>query len=247
MYKNLQLTERERLVLSLLLENKVMTRKQIVDSVFPKLDSGNVTHRLTRLLELGYLADFQDRRFDRKAILYELTHEGVQLAKSFYEMEFDQQPSRSYAYKHDLGLVDLRKLFQSKFSVQRYIPENILQCCPSIKENDKFKSFSEMMSDAVIVVNLQDKFKIGALEYEPSVKKMERYRDKVLNYYVKSDISFIIYVCSNLSTMEVIQNIENEIKPNGATKMYFALYEDVLKSTDKLTFIGRNKSLLEIT
>jgi len=246
LYKNLILTERERLVLCLLLENKVMTRKQIVNAVFPKLDTGNVTHRLTRLLDLGYLADFQDRRFDRKAILYELTHEGVLLAKSFYELEFDQTPSRSYAYEHDVGLVSLRELFQSKQSVQRYIPENILQCCPSARENDKFKSFSEMMSDAVVVIKIQDKFKIGALEFEPTVKKIERYRDKVLNYYVKSDISFILYVCSNKTAIDAIQSIENEIKPDGGTKMYFALYGNVLASKDKLTFVGRNKSLFEI-
>jgi hypothetical protein len=246
LYKNLQLTDRERIVLSLLLENKVMTRKQIVNSVFPKLDTGNVTHRLIRLLELGYLADYQDRRYERKAILYELTDEGVLLAKSFYEMEFDQRPSRSYTYEHDVGLVNLRKLFQEKKSVQRYITENILQCCPATRENDKFKSFSEMMCDAVIVIKLQDKFKIGALEYEPSVKKMERYRDKVLNYYVKSDISFVLYVCSNLAAIETIKSVENELKPNGATKMYFALYEDVLKSQDKLIFTNRNQFQFEI-
>lgn len=247
MYKNLQLTERERLVLCLLLENKVMTRKQLVDSVFPKLDAGNVTHRLTRLLELGYIKDYQDRRFDRKAILYELSDEGILLAKSLYEMEFDQRPSRSYTYEHDVGLVNLRKLLQEKFSVQRYITENLLQCCPSVKENDKFKSFFEMMSDAVMVIKQQDKFKIGALEYEPSVKRIERYRDKVLNYYVKSDISFILYICSNLTAIETIQSVENDIKPNGATKMYFALYEEVLKSKDKLTFTNRNQSHFEIT
>lgn len=245
MYKNLILTDRERLVLSLLLENKVMTRKQIVNSVFPKLDSGNVSHRLTRLLDLGYLKDYQDRRFDRTAILYELSDEGINLAKSFYEMEFDQRPSRSYTYEHDIGLVNLRKMLQSKFSVQRYIPENMLQCCPSIRENDKFKSFSEMMSDAVVVVKLQDKFKIGALEYEPTVKKIERYRNKVLNYYVKSDISFVLYICSNQTAIETIQCIENEIKPNGATKIYFALYADVLKTKDKLIFTNRNQAQLE--
>jgi hypothetical protein len=75
--RKVNLTEREKLVLCLLLENKVMTRRQIVKQVFPDLDSGNITHRLRRMLDLGLVKDYQDRRFDRDEILYELSGEGV--------------------------------------------------------------------------------------------------------------------------------------------------------------------------
>lgn len=247
MNRKVNLTEREKLVLCLLLENKVMTRRQIVKQVFPDLDSGNITHRLRRMLDLGLVKDYQDRRFDRDEILYELSGEGVAFAKSIYSMDFDQSPARSYAYEHDVGLVNLRNLFLCRSSVRKYIPENVLQCCPIVRDSDSYKSFSEMMSDAVVVVQTPNKLRAGAIEFEPTAKWIERYRDKVLNYYVKSDIGFVLYVCTSETTIQAIRTIENVIKPEGATKMYFALLEKVLASKDKMTFSGRNQALFEIT
>lgn len=246
MYKNLKLTDREKRVLCLLLENKVMTRRQIAKQIFSNLDSGNVTHRLSRLLNLGFVKDYQDRRFDRIDILYELSSEGVVLAKSLHEFDFDQSPARAYSYEHDVGLADLRQIFESKSSLEKYIPENILQCCPLVREQIQFKPFVEMMSDAVLNINVYGKIKTGALEFEPTAKWTERYRDKVLNYYVKANVGFVLYVCKSDTTIQAIRNIEDEIKPEGSVKMYFSLFENVLAAKDKVTFVGRNQAMFEM-
>ena len=141
MNKKLNLTEREKLVLCLLLENKVMTRTQIVKQVFHDLDTGNVTHRLRRILSLGFVKDYQDRRFNRRELLYELSSEGVALAKSLHRFDFDQTPARAYSYEHDVGLTDLRQVLEVRKSVEKYIPENLLQCCPVVREQTQFRSF----------------------------------------------------------------------------------------------------------
>jgi len=244
--RKVNLTEREKLVLCLLLENKVMTRRQIINQVFPGLASGNVTNRLKRILDMGLLKDYQDRRFNRRDILYELSSEGVALAKSLHRFDFDQTPPRAYSYEHDVGLTELRQVLEVRKSVEKYIPENLLQCCPVVREQTQFRSFLDLMSDAVLTVKIQEKIKTGALEYEPTAKWIERYRDKVLNYYVKSDIGFVLYVCKNETTIQAIRTIENEIKPEGATKMYFSLLENVLSAKDKVTFVGRNQVTFDV-
>lgn len=246
MNKKLNLTEREKLVLCLLLENKVMTRRQIINQVFPGLASGNVTNRLKRILNMGLLKDYQDRRFNRRDILYELSSEGMSLTKGLHDFDFDQSPPRSYSYEHDVGLADLRQVLENRKSVEKYIPENVLQCCPDVREQNQFKPFAEMMSDAVLTVKMPGKIKTGALEFEPTAKWVERYREKVLNYYVKSNIGFVLYVCKNETTIQTIRAIEDEIKPEGSTKMYFSLYESVLTSNDKVTFVGRNQVTFEV-
>jgi hypothetical protein len=103
-----------------------------------------------------------------------------------------------------------------------------------------------MMSDAVISLSINNQKKNGALEFEPTGKWIERYRDKILNYYIKEDIDFVLYVCTKKQTVETIQSVENEIKPNGGTKIYFSLLEDVLRQKIKVPFHGRNQSLFEI-
>lgn len=246
MSTKLKLTERERQVLCLLLENRVMTRKQIAKQVFLGLDKGNLTHRLSRILNLGFVRDYMDRRMSKYDIFYELSDDGVDFVKSIYPVSFDRSPSRAYSYKHDVGLVNLRQLFQEKPPVSQYIPENVLQCCPSVRDSESYRPFAEMMSDAVIVLQMQDKIKIGALEFEPTAKSRERYWDKILNYYVKSDIKFVLYVCTSETTINVIRSIEDEIKPDGAVKIYFSLLENVLAPKEKLIFEGRNESRLEI-
>lgn len=244
--KNLNLTEREKLVLCLLLENKVMTRRQIAKQVFPGLDKGNLSHRLSRVLNLGFVRDYLDRRLSKYDIFYELTSEGVSLSRSLYKLDFDQNPSRAYSYEHDAGLTDLRQILEAKKSVETYTPENILQCCPVVREQSQFKPFVDMMSDAVLTVKTSERIKTGALEYEPTAKWIERYRDKVLNYYVKSNIGFVLYICKSETTIQAIRTIEDEIKPEGATKIYFSLFENVLASKDKVIFENRNRAIFEI-
>lgn len=223
-----------------------MTRNQIAKQVFPGLDKGNLSHRLNRILNLGFVKDYMDRRLNKNDILYELSSEGVAFTKSIHRFDFDQIPPRTYSREHDVGLTALRQVLETKKSVEQYIPENILQCSPEVREQPQFKSFLDLMSDAVLTLKIQDKIKIGALEYEPTAKWIERYRDKVLNYYVRSDIGFVLYVCKNEATIQAIRTIENEIKPNGATKVYFSLFENVLASKDKVIFEGRNQARIEI-
>lgn len=247
MNKKLGLTERDKLVLCLLLENKVMARRQIVKQVFPGLLSGTVTNRLRRILDAGLLKDYQDRRLSRKDIFYELSSEGIALAKSIHSFDFDQNPPRTYSYEHDVGLTDFRQVLETKKSVEKYIPENVLQCCPIVREQNQFRPFVDMMSDAVIALKAPGRIRTGALEFEPTAKWIERYREKVLNYYVRSEISFVLYVCKSETTIELIRAIEDEIKPDGAIKMYFLLYENVSSLNDKLTFVGRNQAAFYIS
>lgn len=247
MYKDLILTEREKRILRLLLENKVMTRKHIAKQIFPNLDTGNITHRLYRILELGFVKDFQDRRFSKYDIIYELTGEGIAIAKSLHDLEFDRSPTRSYAKEHDLGLSEIRQLLQSKSTVANYFPENVLQCCPLIREQAIYKPFVDVMSDAILSIRISSQLKNGALEFEPTGKWIERYKEKLLNYYIKEEIDFVLYVCTSGKTIETIQSVENEIKPKGKTKIYFSLLENVLKQNQIVTFQGRNQSLFQIS
>ena len=247
MNKRAILTDRDKKLLCLLFENKVMARRQIVHEVFPGLDSGNVSHRLSRILNSGYARDYMDKRFSIRDTFYELSDQGNQFVRSIYPMEFTEKPTRSYTYGHDVGLVDLRQKIQNKKSLKKYVTENVLQFCLPISENELFKPFVDIMSDVVLQLEVNGKIKTGALEFEPSEKNHARYRDKVLSYYVKEKIGFVIYVCTNETTIKTIQSIENEIKPEGNTKLYFSLLKNVLSSTDKLTFLNRSKAILEIS
>lgn len=240
-------TPRQQKILQLLFENKVMAREHIARQIFPERVPSIASESLKRLQQEILIQKTFDSSLQRKnCFFYQIFEDGIEAVKKFYPHEIIGNPKRSYAVNHDLGLTDLREKIERKESVERYYTENVLNFSREICEEQKFKSYIDIQSDAVLTVKNPEETLTGALEFEPTAKNFDRYRSKIFDYYTKKEIRFVLYVYTNDSTMRVIRQVEDEIKPDGKTKLYFSSFENVMNSAQVLTFHGRNKSQFEI-
>tara|TARA_B110001454_G_scaffold219192_1_gene251126 strand:- start:12441 stop:13184 length:744 start_codon:yes stop_codon:yes gene_type:complete len=239
-------TVRERLLLERLVENKVMTRNQIHQAIFPSVGKKSLSHYLKRLLNVGFITDKMQKRISRSDIFYELTDSGLAYAMNTIEVEFIQKPTHSYTFEHDVGLVDIRNRFAKSLMLEEYFTENMLQCFGHLHSDVRLKPLIDMKSDAAAFLKVNEKLKTVAIEYEPTKKWIDRYRDKILYYYVNTGIDFVFYICRDESTVRAIQQIERELHPEGHSKMYFILFQDVRSLAESMTLVNRNQVKFEI-
>jgi len=244
--KNPILTDRERFLLRGLIENKVMTRNQIHRQVFPSVGKKSLSRCLKRLLNIGFISDKMQKRISKNDIFYELTDSGLEYGMKIYDAEFVQKPTHSYTFEHDAGLVDIRYRIEKSIMLDVYYTENMLQCFSHLQSDERLKPFINMKSDAAAFINMNGKLKSVAIEYEPTKKWIDRYRDKILYYYVNASIDLVFYFCKDESTMKAIQQIEREIHPEGHSKMYFILFHDLRPLAKSMTFKNRNQVTLGI-
>ena len=246
MAKNPVLTDREKFLLSGLIENKVMTRNQIHRKIFPSVGKKSLSRYLKRLLNVGFISDKMQKRISKNDIFYELTDSGLECGMRVYDALFVQKPTHSYTFDHDSGLVDIRYRLENSKMLDAYYTENMLQCFSHLQIDERLKPFIDMKSDAAAFINMNGKLKSVAIEYEPTKKWIERYRDKILYYYVNASIDLVFYFCRDESTIKSIQQIEREIHPEGHSKMYFILFRDATALAELMTFKNRNQANLEI-
>ena len=98
---------------------------------------------------------------------------------------------------HDIALNDIRKAFETKATVQGYYTENILQTRTDFKNDEWFKPFVELNSDAMVAIDS----KVGtlhlAIEFDLTHKSHRRYQRKLNAYYGQDKIDGVLYVCAD--------------------------------------------------
>ncbi|MEZ4744004.1 MAG: hypothetical protein R3B45_16410 [Bdellovibrionota bacterium] len=163
---------------------------------------------------------------------YSITTKGFNRIQTSLPYEVQTQSFLSDCPVHDLDLVDIRFVFESKIAVKNYYPENILQACCNVKGSDPFKPFIELNSDALVELNMNTEKLYLALEYEASLKNLDRYKDKIDSYYW-AGVRAVLYICQNKKILRALQKIDQMISESHHKnpKLYFALYDKAL--TDK--------------
>ncbi len=237
----------ETKILHLLFENKVMSRSQLKHQVFPTVVKSRVSKVIGGLQRKKWLdTRLYDTEEKNNTLIYSLTDTSKAKVYETYPVKIDSEIRKSEAIAHDLALVDIRKSFESKDSVVRYIPENVLQCCENVRDSTFIKPFAEVRSDAVVGINTKTGIIYGALEYEPSQKASARYEKKLLEYYLRTDIRLVIYIHTNDWLIEQIRKAEENIGQTQESKVFFVRFEQMLVAERPVTFIGKSGNQFEL-
>ncbi len=224
-----------------------MTRSQLRSQVFPTVVKSRVSKVIGGLQRKKWLdTRLYDTEEKNNTLIYSLTDTSKAKVCETYPVKIDSEIRRSDAIAHDLTLVDIRKSLESKDSVVRYIPENVLQCCVNVKDSDFIKPFAEVRSDAVVGINTKTGIIYGALEYEPSQKSSARYEKKLLEYYLRTDIRLIIYVHTNDWLIKQIRKAEENIGQTQASKVFFVKLDQILLPNKPVTFFGKDGNKFEL-
>ncbi len=245
--KRTVITQRDLKVLQFLFEHKFVSRDQIRSYFFTGTHRSIVNDRLKKILDFGLVRRTPIEK-DQKIIYgYRLTLEGLNRVKTFMPYITHGKVNKSYAYLHDMALVDIRKAFENRHSVKSYYTENVLQSCSEFQE--EYQAFLDLNSDGMTLVET----KIGtlklAIEFDSSTKSKERYRKKVDAYYWEQKVHGVLYICKNSYILNVLHKIDQEIsqKHQCSSKMYFALLNDITTDKEELIFRDINSYVFKIS
>ena len=242
------LCERDRQIMHLLFENKVMSREQINKKFFPDVSSQTVNSRLRKIMRLG-LIKRKPLELDHKVFyVYSLTQRGLAEIKPMLLYEIKAMRSSSECPLHDLSLNNIRVAFEAKNAVQNYYTENVLQTCTGFKSDRQFRPFVELNSDAMAEVDTRIGVLNLAIEFDTAHKSKDRYRQKVNAYYVKRGVDGVLYVCANKHILNVLHKVDREVSDRHKCKhkLYFALLENVTGAEGGLTFTNAKKGIFVV-
>jgi hypothetical protein len=231
------ITERDKKIFRFLFDSKVATAKQIWRRFFLSKSIRSCEMRLSRLVESGWIKCSGHKSHKRLHSVYFLTARAYEDFVMIAGVNDRRRQLQSDSIDHDLTLADLRERFEKNSIVQRVLLENELQSSHEHSSFDELLHLIRIRSDAAveILVNRQDRYWIP-LEYESTLKSIERCKAKLREYYLGYSGAIVFFICKDETVLSRMKVIDRELSKDSRSKMYFALVKDVLSSESKLKF-----------
>ena len=124
--------------------------------------------------------------------------------------EIHRQQTKSSHPAHDVVLVEIGERARKMSLVEKYVQENILQCCPDLFPSPRYEAFSRVHSDAGLKIVIKEKSFYLALEYEAILKSKARIKDKLFEYSLRDEIRAILYICKDAQIEKSLRKMEKE-------------------------------------
>lgn len=218
-------------------ESKAATTRQIQNRFFPNAAYQTACGRIHLLTKNGWIRRFalSDDGCPRNA--YSISDKAYK-KYVFSEGENDRRhQTRSDSLSHDIALVDIRAALEKCVEVKKVFPENVLQSHQRFSKAPIFCDCVELRSDAVVELLVQNRHSCFVpLEYEASLKSVERCEKKILNYYTRFDGEDVFFICKDKNVLRRMAEVELDLGNAFRGKMHFALLENVLSHDGKIRF-----------
>jgi hypothetical protein len=200
-----------------------------------------------KLRRMGLLAAIGRDEDGDKSIVYSLTRKSFNLLQRIYPEECLIKRYRSNSVDHDLRLLEIKNVLQSKTLVSAYWTENVLQSSEDAKLNLKLVPYIDLQSDAVLRLGKsKEEYFYCGVEYEASLKSQSDYNKKIAAIYFNPRIEAILYITKNQEIERRIKKTELELAPRGEKKIYFTQLEKVTNESSKITFVNQDSNFIEV-
>ena len=223
------------------------TAKQMQRDAFENKDLSLTYRKMRRLERAGYVERVYFNHRGRSTLAYTLSQKG------FREFVVEEDGERPLARKfkpqslvHELTLVDIRHVFGKLSVVENYYTENLMLSGSDHFDSEKLKKFIPLHPDAIVELIREGKSYFFAIEYEASRKYAGPIKRKINNYYDCRELDGVIFITKERRIQQSLLAIEARENAKFNPKIFYATLEEVLESSGKLTFTGRNNAKLTI-
>ena len=222
-----------------LLHKKAARPDQIARDIFPGVHKSAVYRRLQKLRNANYIENNSIHLEGRPQIFYHLSLKGLSILDESGRYSFAHPRLKSDSVAHDLDLVDLDHHIGKLRVVEDFFTENEIKSYEHFGNSKVFQKFQSIETDRILLLNLPEKIRYVGLEFEKSRKSKERYRSKILDYYLAKEIDAVFYICESNGTKDLIKKIDFEFSKDFSQKVYFTTLNCVF-SSDKTLKLERH-------
>ena len=221
-------------------ENKITSYRQIYDRFFYQSSKPVCSRRLAKLFKAGLINKVPISNLGMAQHGYSITPKGFESCVKISSLSGTIGQAKSDSIEHDLRLVDIRERLEVSREVTRYYTENALQGLYGLRHSDEYSPFVELRSDGLAKLTLGNKKFSVPIEYEASLKSIERCSYKILAYHTRKGIDGVFFICLNETIMNRFEEIERQLAKQYGPVLHFALLRDVLDKSKDVHFRNVN-------
>jgi hypothetical protein len=233
----LEIQPRDRAMMKFIYAFRVASFSQIQKRYFANVFRTAGPRRIRQLADAGYLKVVVAGDENVTHQFTRLTDKAWPEIRELWPFEVNNPLFKSESPVHDLRLAELFFSFEKLSTFNQLLTENLLQTSSAIAEDPKFGALAKLQADGALVVKppRSDAYVYG-VELETSKKAPERYRDKLLNYYIAGGLDGVLYISDSQVTLDAVARADAEIRSKRESILHLALEKNVLASNGKIYF-----------
>ncbi len=210
---------------------------QLRAEFFSKICQQTVARRLGKLVEYDYL----ERRVIQNGLgkdisVYLTTPKALTEVRPRYPHRITSDLCKSDSIDHDIKLVSLRRRLEAIGCVTSYLTENVLQACGEFADSERLEPFVRNHTDAALEFEKGGHKILAGLEFENSLKNIDRYARKLSAYYADPRVPIVFYIYEAEGIKKAVARAESGLVGLNRPRCFYASSRDVLSSGGECTF-----------
>jgi len=241
------LQERDRKILKFAFAHRVVSFTQIQKRYFSNICRTVASRRVRQLVLAGYLQSFAIGEGSTVYKYVRVTERGWAAIREAWPFEIDNPLFKTESPIHDLRLAELAFSLEKLSTFKSFFTENLLQSSSALAEDDRFKAIAKLQADgALVLAPPNSPLYVYGVEIEISRKSPERYREKLLNYYMAAGLDGVLYISDSQVILDAVARTDAEIRSGRSSILHMALEKSVLSSNGKIRFVRADGGAIEL-
>ena len=214
---------------------RVASVAQLRERYFSKTFRTVGPRRIRQLVDEGFLQSFVTGDAANVHCCVRMTEKGWKVIREHWDYEIDNPLFKSESPVHDLRLACVAKSFERLSTFKNLFTENLLQSSKALSDEERLKELAVLQADgALVLAPPKAQLYFYGLELEISRKSPERYREKLLSYYMAKHIDGVLYVSDSRVILDAVARADQEIRSKRASILHLALEKNVLNSAGRI-------------
>lgn len=231
------ITHRDTKILRYVFENRVATLPQIQRRFFSPTQRSVASRRVWNLCRVGCLRPDAFMSSGKIVRYFESTPKAYRLVRASWPIEVDDPHFRSESPQHDIRLGDCRFVFEGLPTFAEFYPENLLQSSSFLQDDPLTNQLARLQADAALLLSVKNGIdRVYGVELEISKKSPERYRGKLIDYYISNVVDGVLYICGDLQILNAVARADKEVRTHRRSKVHLATETSVLSGDGKMKF-----------
>lgn len=242
-----EIQERDIQVMKFAFAFRAVTCSQILRRHFKESNEAYALRRIRQLTEEGFL-DVSSAFFKNRPVKVLLPNPSIwQHIAEKWPYAIDNPLFKSESPEHDVRLAEIFLRLEMLATFRNFFSENLLQSSAAIARAANLRDTTKTQSDGLIALDFGNgSLKRYAVELEITRKAPERYREKLLSYYLAEGIDGVIYITANEEIRTLVAKADKSVCNGERSRVYLTLESNLVSNEANPIFTTTEGYSLEL-
>jgi hypothetical protein len=232
----IELQRRDLMMMKFIYMFGAATYDQIRQKFFMGRHPSAATGRIRALRKAGYLQPFWYVKDERSQRCVKLREKSASVIEYLWKEKIDDPSFEIESLGRALCMTELAIRFERLKIFDRMLSPRIIGGSSVMSKQVSYRVLRWQTPDGVLELKKEgQKFRFP-IELEFGTKTREHYERKLRGYYGDGAIDGIFFLCAHNQTMDVIAQVDADVRRDQKSIVYLALSSSVLQAPGQLSF-----------